>query len=40
MPSQEAKDDVSIKEEEKRARCPCRSIRTYGLEGNNSILVA
>ena len=35
MSNKETQDDVSTKEEEKRARCPSRSLRTYGLEGND-----
>ena len=35
MSNKETKDGGSTKEEEKRARCPSRSIRTYGLEGND-----
>jgi len=35
MSNKETQDDGSTKEEEKRTRCPSRSLKTYGLEGNN-----
>ena len=35
MSNKETQDGGSTKEEEKRARCPSKSFRTYGLEGNN-----